>query len=123
MRNATRRWLALPILAVMMAALAPAPRGSIQYAGLVLKKLDATSPPSYPNEFFTDREALSKDVETVVRIMTDPARSEGWCGPITDILNLATGTNTYFDISQSVNPALDDFKKDWMRVMQYAGCR
>ena len=41
---------------------------------------------------------------------------------IADIFALATATNTYLDISQTSNPALEDFKKDRTRVQQLAGC-
>jgi hypothetical protein len=113
-------------------AWAPAPRGSIQYVGLVLKKLDPTQPPSYVNEFFAPppapgepggRELLTDDVADAARVMSDPeATGSVWCPPINDIRNLAAGTSAYFDISQPSNPALEDFKKDWLRVKQLAGC-
>lgn len=113
-------------------AWAPAPRGSVQQAGHVLKKLDPLDPPSYPQEFFSPapapgepggRELLTDDVADAVRVMSDPEATGGvWCPPINDILNRAALTNTYFDIGQPVNPALDDFKKDWQKVTQLAGC-
>ncbi|MGH7802509.1 MAG: hypothetical protein ACREOW_18120 [Thermodesulfobacteriota bacterium] len=64
------------------------------------------------------------DVEDVLRIMADPSNGDPvtWCMGINDILNLATLTNTYFDIDQTNNPALDDFKKDWLKVKQLADC-
>ena len=109
-----------------------APRGSVQQAGLVLKKLDPIDPPSYPNEFFMPppapgekggRERLTDDVARCVRVMSDPVATNGvWCESIDNILVLATGTSAYFDISQGSNPALEDFEKDWLRVKQLAGC-
>ena len=45
-----------------------------------------------------------------------------WSMRISDILNLTTLTNTYFDIDQTNNLALDDFKKDWLKVKQLADC-
>jgi hypothetical protein len=103
---------------------ASAPRGTTQYAGLVLNKLDTISPPSYTNDFFWDRDLLSRDVEAVLRLMTDPLNNDSmtWCMGISDILNFATLTTAYFDISQPNNPALDDFKKDCLKVKQLAGC-
>ena len=64
------------------------------------------------------------DVADVVRIMADPVNGDPmtWCTGISDILNLATLTTAYFDISQPNNPALDDFKKDWLKVKQFASC-
>jgi len=56
--------------------------------------------------------------------MADPTNGDPmtWCTGISDILNLATLTTAYFDIGQPNNPALDDFKKDWLKVKQLAGC-
>lgn len=111
----------------------PASRESIQVAGLVLKKLDLLQPPSYPTEFFTPppspgeiggRERLTDDVADAVRIMSDPlstGRAE-YCPPINDIWNLATLTNAYFEIGQSSNPALEEFRTDWRNVKELAGC-
>lgn len=109
-------------LAFAPAGWAPAPRGAVQYAGLVLKKLDEATPPSYTNEFFTNRVALTTAVADVVRLMADPEATIGWCEPIANIFNLATLTNAYFEIGQTLNPALDDFKKDWLKVQQLADC-
>ena len=39
------------ILVVAFATMAPVPRSAIQFAGLVLKKLDPIDPPSYPDDF------------------------------------------------------------------------
>jgi hypothetical protein len=124
--------VALVALVLASEAWAPAPRGSIQQAGLVLKKLDLSQPPSYPQEFFSPppapgemggRERLSNDVSGALRIMGDPQATGGvWCPSINDILNLATGTVTYFDITYVSNPALDDFKKDWLKVQKQAEC-
>ncbi|MGH7799607.1 MAG: hypothetical protein ACREOW_03135 [Thermodesulfobacteriota bacterium] len=112
------------ILVVAFASMAPAPKGSIQVAGQVMKKLDPIDPPSYTDDFFRDRDLLHRDVSAVVRIMADPANGDPmtWCTGISDILNLATLTNTYFDIGQPNNPAFDDFKKDWLKVRRLAGC-
>ena len=127
-------FLVVALLALVLAsqAWAPASRGSIHQAGLVLKKLDLSQPPSYPNEFFTPppapgekggREKLTDDVSAALRIMGDPMATGGvWCPSINDILALAVGTNTYFDISQPSNPALEDFKKDWFKVQKQAEC-
>lgn len=127
-------FLVVGLLALALAsqAWAPAPRGSIQQAGLVLKKLDLSQPPSYPQEFFTPppapgekggRETLTDDVADALRIMGDPMATGGvWCPSINDILILATGTVTYFDITYVSNPALDDFKKDWLKVQKQAEC-
>lgn len=122
----------LVALVLVSEAWAPAPRGSIQQVGQVLKKLDLSQPPSYPNEFFTPppapgepggREKLMDDVSDALRIMADPLATGGvWCPSIDDILFLASGTNTYFDISQPSNPALEDFKKDWLKVHKLALC-
>lgn len=126
-----RTTLATAALAVAVSAIAaapawaPAPRGSIQQGGLVLKKLDPSGPPSYVNEFFSPapapgerggRDKLTDDVADALSVMSDPQATGGvWCPPIDDILNTATLTNTYFDISQPVNPALDDFKRTGRR--------
>ena len=112
------------ILVVAFATMASAPRGAAQYAGLVLKKLDIVDPPSYTDDFFRDRIQLTFDVSDVITLMADPFNNDPmtWCTGISDILNLATLTNTYFDIGQPNNPALDDFKKDWLKVKQLAGC-
>jgi hypothetical protein len=51
-----RRLTALVIIAIAVTTptvQAQAPRSASQYAGLVLKKLDLSQPPSYPEEFFT----------------------------------------------------------------------
>lgn len=109
-----------------------ASRSSIQYAGLVLKKLEPVNPPSYPEDFFTPsldgissggREKLSDAVASVVRVMTDPATpGPDYCGPIVSVLTTAIATNQFFDISRTSNPALEDFRRDWERVKQLAGC-
>jgi hypothetical protein len=134
MKRFVRGFFVVALLALVLAsqAWAPASRGSIQQAALVLKKLDLSQPPSYPNEFFTPqpapgekggREKLTDDVSDALRIMADPQATGGvWCPSINDILLIALGTNTYFDISQPSNPALEDFKKDWLKVQKQAEC-
>lgn len=122
--------LVVPALAAPTSAVAP--RGSIQQAGHVLKKLDVTSPPSYPQEFFSPppapgemggRERLSDDVADALRVMAETTSTAAdYCPPINDILDLATLTTTYFDITRTPNPALDDFKKDWLKVQKQAEC-
>ncbi len=98
----------------------------------MLKKIDLSQPPSYPTEYFSPspdgiapsgRETLSDDVAAALRVRSAPAATAAnYCPLINDILILAVGTNPYFDISQTPNPALDDFKKDWVKVKTLAGC-
>ena len=111
------------LVGMVKPALASAPRGATQYAGLVLKKIDPIEPSSYTDDFFIDRDSLARDVADVIRIMADPLNNDPvtWCMGIDTILTFATLTNTYFDIGVT-NPALDDFKKNCLKVKQLAGC-
>lgn len=103
---------------------ASAPRRAIAQCGLALKKLDLSSPPSYPSDYWgADGPAnLIDDVEYVQNLMTTPEATGGWCDPIGDIQILAVTTMAYFDITRSPNPAQTEFLQDWYRIGRLAGC-
>lgn len=96
-------------------------KGAIANCGLVLKKLDASSPPSYATTHFTNRDALMRAVEDIQNIMTTPEATSGWTEKIADIVLLATTTMAYFDVTQNPNPAQAEFLQDWDRVKRLAG--
>ena len=99
------------------------PRGAIANCGLVLKKLDFSVAPNYSSDptFYTNLDALNRDVQAVQNLLTDPLATSGWCEAIADVLALASGSTAYFS-SVTPNPARDDFVQDWNRVKQLAGC-
>ena len=130
MRAMTRRILAvsLSVLAALAlvasaVAFAAGPRGAIANCGLVLKKLDFTSPPHYPTDpnLYNDLSALNNDVQNVQNILTDPSASEGWCEAIQDVHSLSS-TSLYFNDTGGANQAREEFLQDWALVKRLAGC-
>ena len=103
-----------------------ATRSALQYVELVMRKLDRTAPPGYPDEGFSTegRARLSDDVALVAGVMSTPgATAADYCPPSAAILNRATTTIAYFDVTRKPNPALTDFVRDWETVLTRSQCQ